>query len=185
MPPKLPTTATVLNQATTDTQGSLATASPEMATTVTRPNGVSVTHQPGGDWVVSNYEQVIAIASDPAGGYYGQCVALVKQLTGMPATRDWRAEDAITGYGAPPLQPGTVIATMDENGRYAQGNVPKHAAVFVKYEMRGNQAGMVIYDQYKNKDGTIKPPGARWIAFTGNKKHPQNDAGAYSVVTAR
>lgn len=85
----------------------------------------------------------------------------------------------------PPLQPGTVIATMDENGEYPKGNKPKHAAVFVKYEMRGNTPGMVIYDQYVRKDGTVKAPGTRWVGFTGNKTHPQNDAGANSSIKSK
>ena len=176
MPPKLPA-----HEATPN--ANIATPvpkspDPQPADTVTRPNGVTVTHQPGGDWVASNYEQITAVASDPAGGYYGECVALVKQLTGMPETAKWRAGDAITGYGDPPLQPGTAIATMDENGRYPGPGVKhKHACIFMGYGVdEYGRKGMYVYDQYKGK-----PPGKRFIEFN-NSKGVSNNAYKYSVV---
>lgn len=183
LPPKMPSGSRGSSQTAADRQGRAEASSPAPQT-VTRPNGATVTHQPGGDWVVSNYERVTAIASDPAGGYYGECVALVKQLTGMPETAKWRAGDAITGYGDPPLQPGTVIATMDKNGRYPQGNAPKHAAVFIQYAELDGKKGMYVYDQYKSKKikGGVKAPGRRFVAFDNNKE-TVNNAYSYSVVT--
>lgn len=95
----------------------------------------------------------------------------------MPATKDWRAGDAITGYGDPPLQPGTVIATMDENGRYPGPDVEhKHACIFMGYDSWKGQKGMWVYDQYIGK-----PPGRRFIAFNKSKGVSDN-AYKYSVV---
>lgn len=148
-------------------------------------NSVGVTHQPGESWQVSNFESVTDVAG--TGKYYGQCVSLVKDLTGMPATSEWRAGDALKGYNDPPLQPGTVIATMDENGRYpGPEDDDKHAAIFVRYEEQNGKKGMVIYDQYlskKEKNG-VKSPSERFIPFD-DKKSYINNAYSYSVVTTK
>jgi len=153
------------------------------ANSVTLKNGVTVTHQPGGDWVVSNYQAVTDIAGKGT-DYYGQCVSLVKEATGMPATSEWRAGASISGYGDPPLQPGTVIATMDESGHYPGPEVDdKHTAIFMGYGIRNGQKSMWVYDQYRSrKTGIIKPPGKRFIPFTNHGKI-QNRADKYSVVT--
>jgi|GEM_PF-2579237 len=157
------------------------------ANSVTRKNGVTVTHQPGGDWVVADYEKITAVAGPPGTKYYGQCVSLVKEATGMPATSEWRAGASISGYGDPPLQPGTVIATMDENGRYpGPEDDDKHAAIFMGYGVKNGQKGMWVYDQYRSSlysDG-VKPPSRSFIPFDEERPYVQN-ASSYSVVTTQ
>lgn len=49
--------------------------------------------------------------------YYGEsheCVALTKHFTGLPCTDCWRAGENVVGNT---IEPGTAIATFDENGR--------------------------------------------------------------------
>lgn len=146
--------------------------------------GVTVTRGPDGSTIVSNYQSATAIAGK--GEYRGECVSLVRELGNLPPTWEWRAGTAIKGPGDPPLAEGTIIATMDETGRYPQDGTPKHAAVFMGYVSDKKGIGMKIYDQYRigyNREG-IKPPRERTIYFD-NAAKKQNNAYSYSVITTK
>jgi hypothetical protein len=60
----------------------------------------------------------------------GQCVTLVKALTGAPASSLWHEGAAITPLSAASLLPGTAIATF-VNGHYPNAPHGNHAAIFV------------------------------------------------------
>jgi hypothetical protein len=85
----------------------------------------------------------------------GQCVTLVKQLTGAPASSLWKQGENVlslldTGERIPP---GTAIATFI-NGRYPNYRTGNHAAIFV----RSTPNGIVVFDQW-----TKMKPGLRTI----------------------
>jgi hypothetical protein len=94
---------------------------------------------------------------------------------GLPSTRNWVEGEEITGPNQPALATGTAIATFDEDGNYPQGNVPKHAAIFVSY----TDNGIIVYDQWAGQ-----PPHIRTITFD-NAKLPQNNAYSYSVIMTK
>ncbi|WP_228895632.1 BPSL0067 family protein [Pseudoduganella aquatica] len=75
----------------------------------------------------------------------GQCVALVKALTGAPATAAWqegeRVEDLLNAGKTIPE--GTAIATFVK-GRYPNKATGNHAAIFV----RQIPNGIEIFDQW-------------------------------------
>lgn len=78
----------------------------------------------------------------------GQCVALVRELTGAPPSSTWRESDRLVdllesgGY----IAPGTAIATFF-NGRYPNMTHGNHAAIFVRWV--GN--GVEVFHQWRGK----------------------------------
>lgn len=104
----------------------------------------------------------------------GQCVALVRTLTGAPASSIWREGEAIVdllernAY----IAPGTAIATFFD-GRYPNWNHGNHAAIFL--EWAGN--GIEVFHQWRGK-----APHKRVLYF-GRKQSPSFlRAEHYSVV---
>ncbi len=74
----------------------------------------------------------------------GQCVVLVKALTGAPASSLWREGSKITDIlPTGKLAEGTAIATF-VNGRYLNKPHGNHAAIFV----RAVPGGIEIFDQW-------------------------------------
>ena len=78
----------------------------------------------------------------------GQCVALVRALTGAPAASTWREGESIVdllernAYVAP----GTAIATFF-NGRYPNWNHGNHAAIFLGWA----GSGIEVFHQWSGK----------------------------------
>ena len=126
------------------------------------------------------------VASDPesylgkvAGN--GQCVALVKEATGAPATSAWSAGDPVRGNKD--ITPGTAIATF-QDGKYCnKTDGSSHGAIY----MSQDSSGIYVIDQWKGQ-----PAHARKIRFQGGKPNvspasgvasPHNDGDAFSVVS--
>jgi hypothetical protein len=80
----------------------------------------------------------------------GECVDFVKKA--VPSlnrqTKTWKKVEQLRGYNDPPLQPGTPIALMDENG-YAG-----HAAIFVTYYVEGKKSGFLALEQWAYRPAT-------------------------------
>ena len=79
----------------------------------------------------------ITIEAD--GAYYGQCVDLVKALSGTPhiSTKKWKQGEKVVGNKN--LKPGTIIATFNKKGKYNHG----HTAIFVSF----CKDGFWVFDQ--------------------------------------
>lgn len=100
-----------------------------------------------------------------------QCVELVKQICGAPATAGWRKGVNVMEADAGTIQKFVGIATFDQNGRYHG-----HAAVYISH----SEKGIDVYDQWKDK-----PTGRRTIRarkFAGTHARLQNIAENYFVI---
>jgi hypothetical protein len=121
------------------------------------------------------YAEAESLEKLPAAGTK-QCVALVKQYAGAPASSLWRE-------GAPvrenrTLRKGTAIATF-ENGRYPNHAHGNHAALYISQDC----CGIVVIDQWSSS-GTIRK---RRLPFPGKDKNgnfitPSNNGDAFAVV---
>jgi hypothetical protein len=99
-----------------------------------------------------------------------ECVALVKHLAPeVGPAWNWREGPPILGYGNPPLERGTPIATF-ENYRYPNQAHGNHAAIFLEYGTVNNRPGIWVLDQW-NKEA----PDKRFKPFGGH-------AEGYSVI---
>jgi hypothetical protein len=104
----------------------------------------------------------------------GQCVALVKELAGAPATVYWREGDKVSDLiKSNRIVEGTVIATF-VRGRYPNKAHGNHAAIF----LRAVSGGIEVFDQWRNHK-----PERRVIQF-GHKAttSASNRPELYSVV---
>lgn len=105
----------------------------------------------------------------------GQCVTLVKKLTGAPASSLWHEGDKISdllGSGKN-IPRGTAIATF-VGGRYPNHSHGNHAAIFIRQVPNGIE----VFDQWHGMK-----PGTRTIRFgmpekSGRGRRAEN----YSVV---
>ncbi len=102
--------------------------------------------------------------------YYGesqQCVSLTKYFTGLPCTDCWRAGKQVVGND---IEPGTAMATFDEDGRYPKGS-EKNSGIYLD----SIDEGIVILDQWPGHKARARlmRPGGR----------PQNNPNAYFVIT--
>ena len=105
----------------------------------------------------------------------GQCVTLVKKLTGAPASSRWREGDKVSDLlrAGKTIRKGTAIATF-VNGRYPNYSHGNHAAIFI----RALPSGLEVFDQWRGAK-----PAKRTIRFgmpkgTGTVRMAEN----YSVV---
>lgn len=72
----------------------------------------------------------------------GHCVPFVRETSGAPHTSQWRRGDPVKGGN---FQPGTAIATFDDDGRYGNHvDGRSHAAIFLAEY--GN--GLLVVDQW-------------------------------------
>lgn len=78
----------------------------------------------------------------------GQCVALVRALTGAPPSSIWREGDHLVDLleSNTYIAPGTAIATFFD-GRYPNRPHGNHAAIFLRWV--GN--GIEVFHQWKGK----------------------------------
>lgn len=103
----------------------------------------------------------------------GECVTLVRNLTGARASSLWREGDKVTDLlekGS--IAKGTLIATF-VNGRYQNLRHGNHAALFI----RQVPGGIEIFDQWRNHK-----PSARVIHFGRSAAGASNRPERYSVV---
>ncbi|WP_256081229.1 BPSL0067 family protein [Massilia sp. YIM B04103] len=105
----------------------------------------------------------------------GQCVTLVKKLTGAPASSLWKEGNSIWSLIAAgkTIPSGTAIATFF-NGRYPNYSTGNHAAIFLRVVANGIE----VFDQWT----TVKPA-KRTIRFGLSKTiNAVRRAESYSVV---
>jgi hypothetical protein len=105
----------------------------------------------------------------------GQCVALVYAATpGIGSTTCWACGEPVQGNTS--LQPGTVIATFDRCGRYANAtDGSSHAAIYLGQDERGIQ----VLDQWSGS-----PAAVRTIRWNNPGGTPANTGTAFRVVRA-
>src|SRR5262249_31795002 len=104
----------------------------------------------------------------------GQCVALVRTLTGAPASSIWREGDSIVDLleNNAYIAAGTAIATFFA-GRYPNWGHGNHAAIFLRWT--GN--GMEVFHQWKGR-----APHKRVLYFERQQAQAFLRAEHYSVV---
>ncbi|WP_082219545.1 BPSL0067 family protein [Massilia sp. NR 4-1] len=104
----------------------------------------------------------------------GQCVALVRELTGAPASSTWREGDKLVDLLEinVPIAPGTAIATFFD-GRYPNWPHGNHAAIFLRWVSNGIE----VFHQWKGK-----APHRRVLYFGRSQAQAFLRAEHYSVV---
>lgn len=104
----------------------------------------------------------------------GQCVALVRALTGAPASSIWREGESIADLleRNANLVPGTAIATFF-GGRYPNWHHGNHAAIFLGW----TTDGMEVFHQWRGK-----APHKRVLYFGRKQAQSFLRAEHYSVV---
>lgn len=104
----------------------------------------------------------------------GQCVRFCQiAAPGLPHTSEWRRGIKVRGN---PVESGTVIATFDSKGCYANAtDGTSHAAVLIA-EL---PEGLRVWDQWVGR-----PVGERTIRFRGGERgvKPVNDGDQFYVV---
>lgn len=105
----------------------------------------------------------------------GQCVALVKELAGAPASSLWREGDKLVDvFKAKKLIPtGTAIATF-EDGRYPNKPTGNHAAIFIR-QVAG---GIEVFDQWSGHSPSKRTIMFGHAAIRGAAQRPE----LYSVI---
>lgn len=102
----------------------------------------------------------------------GHCVALVRALTDLPATSQWRRGEPVRGTDC---EPGTAIATFDDSGRYANAmDNSSHAAILLGQH---EDNSITVYDQWLNQ-----PPHQRVIRNRDGLGYAVNDASRFYVI---
>ncbi len=105
----------------------------------------------------------------------GQCVALIYAVSpGIGSTACWGCGEPVQGNTS--LRPGTVIATFDKTGRYANArDGSSHAAIYLGQDENGIQ----VLDQWSGS-----PAAVRTIRWTNPGGTPANTGSAFRVVRA-
>lgn len=101
----------------------------------------------------------------------GHCVDLIKRCSGAPATRWWRAGNAVMELPPGSIAPGSIIATF-RFGRYPNHS-GYHAAIYIKHD----SAGIWVWDQWLGK-----PVHQRLIRARHDGAAASNNAFAYRLV---
>ncbi len=117
----------------------------------------------------------------------GQCVALVKDVSGLGQTSTWQqgnnVQQSIVSGNPPPI--GTPVATFGQNGTYTNSlDGTSHAAVITGYQQdaNGNYTGMTVLDQYVGKNGTPVPASIHTIPFNNSGTQVISNASNYNVI---
>ena len=101
----------------------------------------------------------------------GQCVALVREVCALPPTSRWRAGAQVRDVVC---EPGTPIATFNEDGRYANStDGSSHCAVLVE----AMPAGLEVWDQWRNR-----PVHRRLVRYKRGEGPPADDGDAYRLI---
>lgn len=102
----------------------------------------------------------------------GHCVALVRALSSLPATTHWRRGDPVSGSN---LAPGTIVATFNHHGRYANDTGgASHAAVLLAEHEDGS---ITVFDQWLGQD-----PHQRVIRNRNGAGHAVDDSSRFYAV---
>jgi hypothetical protein len=119
-------------------------------------------------WKASNPSRYIG---DVIGN--GHCVRYVQSVAEMPHTSEWRRGVKVRGSN---IEPGTVIATFGEDGRYEnRTDGASHAAIFIA-ELAD---GIRVSDQWRGH-----PVAERTIWFRNGDGKKVNDGDQFYVVEA-
>jgi len=101
----------------------------------------------------------------------GHCVALVRELAGLPHTAQWRRGDPVRGSN---VAPGTAIATFYPDGGYGNHTDNRsHAAIL----LAENSDGLLVMDQWLGR-----PAQQRVIRFRQGAGDPVNDGDQYHTI---
>ncbi|HEY2617840.1 MAG TPA: BPSL0067 family protein [Acetobacteraceae bacterium] len=101
----------------------------------------------------------------------GHCVALLREVGGLPPTSRWRRGVPARGGD---LAPGTLIATFDHEGRYTnRTDGTAHAAVLIAE----TEQGLLVWDQWLGQ-----PVHQRTIRFRGNTGDPVNNGDSFHAI---
>jgi hypothetical protein len=122
----------------------------------------------------ANNSKILDVSASYAGRVVGDghCVAFVRAVTGLPATRAWRRGEYVRG--AENMPKGTAIATFDASGSYGNHTDGRsHAAILIA---RASD-GLLVWDQWKGQ-----PVHQRVIRYRGGQGDPVNDGDAFHVV---
>ncbi len=127
----------------------------------------------GGRPAAANLDQYNQYIGRSAGS--GQCVALVQAVDpSVGTTRTWAPGAPVEGNTG--LTPGTVIATFDGSGRYANAtDGSSHAAVYLGQD----EHGVRVLDQWSGSPAAI-----RTIPWTNPGGAAANTGRAFRIVTA-
>lgn len=102
----------------------------------------------------------------------GHCARHVQAVTGIGHSSTWRRGEQVRTAGE--LEPGTVIATFADNGRYASAtDGSSHIAILLERRPEG----LLVVDQWVGR-----PVGERVIQFRNGDGSPVNDGDQYHVV---
>jgi len=123
----------------------------------------------GGEFVAASWSQYQGQAVGT-----GQCVALVQAADpAVGLARTWTQGGQVQGNTN--LQPGTVIATFDSAGRYANAlDGSSHAAIYLGQ----NEKGLQVMDQWSDHNASY-----RTIAWSGTNGKLANQGSAFYVVS--
>ncbi len=107
-----------------------------------------------------------------------QCVALVRQYTGVPLTMAWKQGEAVLGNLL--IKKGIAIATFVD-GKYANRAYGNHAAIY----MGQSAAGLLVMDQWAGKRQSVISSCS--LRAKGKYKNglyidPSNNADAFFVI---
>lgn len=123
----------------------------------------------GSSYVAASYSQYVGQSVGS-----GECVALVQAADpAVGLTRTWVQGQQV--QGATDLQPGTIIATFDSSGRYANAtDGSSHAAIYLGQ----NDQGIQVLDQWAGSPAAIRT--IRWSNPNGTAA---NTGSAFYVVS--
>jgi hypothetical protein len=117
--------------------------------------------------IASNPERHIGRSVDN-----GHCVRLTQVASGIGHTSTWRRGRKVLG-STEPIPHGTIIATFDENGRYAnRTDGSSHAAIYTGHR----PDSILVIDQWQGH-----PTATRVIRAKGSGP-AVNDAHAFHIV---
>lgn len=117
-------------------------------------------------------------AADEDGNRVTWCAELLKVWFNAPHTKTWRAGRRLVPRM--PLEPGTAIATFNENGLFPQDGIA-HAAIFIRCTRNGD--GIIVIDQWKERP-YVQTRSLGWD-YVGGSDHANyvNSAKNFSTAT--
>jgi hypothetical protein len=179
-----PTAKTAPTDASGGTAGGGGTDSPPAPAAPAPPTPAAGTNPPGKPFVSRKSTQEILgmaqngfVATGPDAGSH-QCVPLVKAaIPEIGATPQWKKGANISGPNAPPLQPGTAIASgWDKSGNYPNNSTGNHAAIVDKVDPDGT---VHVIDQYDHRDAN----GIGHFQEAQSRALNPGEENGYSIIT--
>lgn len=105
-----------------------------------------------------------------------ECVEFVRRVTDAPTTMQWRAGQVVKGSLSNSIPTGTAIATFDENGKYPNDSLGRHAAIYLRHD----DNGIYVLDQW-NARGEVKES---YIRFGRQEDVSRSrNADTYSIIS--